>query len=146
MDKQNKIIIAVSVVIIMAIAAFAIVKSSGSLNNTVSKTLVESNFFEGEQSLEKLSEISSCPLTADKDAFAKCLTAKGLTMYGAEWCPHCKDQKALFGDSFKYVNYVECPQNTNLCLAKGIQGYPTWIVESATSSVSTSTATTSTAK
>ena len=134
MDKQNKIIIVIAVIIIAVIAVFAILKSVGGLNSKTS-----SNFFEGKQSLEKLAEISSCPLTSDKDAFAKCLTTKGLTMYGAEWCPHCKEEKALFGDSFKYVNYVECPQNTDLCLAKGIQGYPTWIVETATSTASTST-------
>ena len=127
MDKHYKIIAVVAVIIIIVIAIFAIVKSAGGLGG--SQTLVNKYFFEGEQPLEKLASISSCPLTADKDAFAKCLTAKGLTMYGAEWCPHCKDQKALFGTSFKYINYVECPNNTNLCIAKNIQGYPTWILE-----------------
>ena len=53
-------------------------------------------------------------------------------MYGAAWCPHCQAQKALFGSSFKYIPYVECPDNTALCLAKGIQGYPTWITASGT--------------
>lgn len=62
------------------------------------------------------------------DSFAKCLTEKGATMYGAEWCSHCKNQKELFGASFKYVNYVECPQNPQLCKDKGVQGYPTWII------------------
>ncbi len=60
--------------------------------------------------------------------FAKCLTEKGATMYGAEWCGHCKNQKEMFGESFKYVNYVECPENQELCNEKGIRGYPTWIV------------------
>ena len=133
MDKQNKIIVAIAVVVIVMIVVFAVFKSVGGINKT------SNNFFEGKQSLEKLAEISSCPLTSDKDTFAKCLTSKGLIMYGAEWCPHCKEEKALFGDSFKYVNYVECPQNTDLCLAKGIRGYPTWIIDNVTSSVSTST-------
>jgi thiol-disulfide isomerase/thioredoxin len=62
------------------------------------------------------------------DDFAKCLTSKGVTMYGAEWCGHCKNQKELFGDSFKYINYVECPNNQDLCKAMGITGYPTWVV------------------
>ena len=38
------------------------------------------------------------------DSFAKCLSAKGVKMYGAWWCPHCKDQKESFGYSFQYVN------------------------------------------
>jgi glutaredoxin len=66
------------------------------------------------------------------DAFAQCLATKNLTMYGATWCSHCKAQKALFGDSFKYASYVECTENTDLCLQKGIEGYPTWIDASGT--------------
>ncbi|HEY4498185.1 MAG TPA: protein disulfide isomerase family protein [Candidatus Paceibacterota bacterium] len=60
------------------------------------------------------------------DAFAQCLTAKGAVMYGAEWCPHCQNEKAVFGESFRLVKYVECPDNPQLCLETGIQGYPTW--------------------
>lgn len=62
------------------------------------------------------------------DNFAKCLAQKGATMYGAAWCEHCKQQKDMFGSSFKYVNYVECPDNQALCDQKGITGYPTWII------------------
>ena len=61
------------------------------------------------------------------DAFAKCLAAKELSMYGAEWCSHCQAEKARFGDSFQYVPYVECPESPDLCLRKGVTGYPTWI-------------------
>lgn len=61
------------------------------------------------------------------DGFASCLAEKQITMYGAEWCPHCQSQKKLFGDSFRLVPYVECPDNIQFCLAKGIEGYPTWI-------------------
>lgn len=61
------------------------------------------------------------------DVFAQCLASKNLTMYGAVWCSHCKAEKALFGDSFKYVPYVECTENPNLCLEKGVESYPTWI-------------------
>lgn len=69
------------------------------------------------------------------DLFAQCLTEKGAVMYGAEWCAHCKEQKAVFGDSFKYINYVECPENTKLCIEKGIEGYPTWLFGSSTKKV-----------
>lgn len=62
------------------------------------------------------------------DDFAKCLTSKGAAMYGADWCGHCRNQKKMFGDSFQYINYIECPQNQQLCREKGIRGYPTWIV------------------
>lgn len=68
---------------------------------------------------------------AQIDAFAKCLTEKGTTMYGAFWCPHCARTKAKFGSSFRYVNYVECdPRGKNeqsvLCIQKNIDKYDTW--------------------
>ena len=50
-------------------------------------------------------------------------------MYGAVWCSHCQTEKASFGSSFQYVPYVECPESPNLCLEKGIEGYPTWVDE-----------------
>jgi thiol-disulfide isomerase/thioredoxin len=65
----------------------------------------------------------------NKDDFAKCLAQKGTAMYGAEWCGHCKRQKDMFGSSFQYINYVECPRNQQLCSEKGITGYPTWIID-----------------
>ena len=62
------------------------------------------------------------------DAFAQCLFEKEATMYGTEWCSHCKSQKKMFGKSFQYINYVDCDRNSNECLKNGIRGYPTWII------------------
>jgi glutaredoxin len=62
------------------------------------------------------------------DEFAKCLTVKGVKMYGASWCPHCKNQKDAFGSSFQYVDYVECTERQADCDNAGIEGYPTWII------------------
>ncbi|MEA5452300.1 thioredoxin domain-containing protein [Leptolyngbya sp. CCNP1308] len=55
-------------------------------------------------------------------------------MYGAYWCPHCADQKAMFGEAVEQVPYVECAADGDnpqpeLCEQKGIQGYPTWEIE-----------------
>jgi rubredoxin len=65
------------------------------------------------------------------DTFAQCLTQNGAVMYGAFWCPHCAEQKKLFGASFSQVNYVECstPDGKSqlpICTSAGIQSYPTW--------------------
>jgi hypothetical protein len=54
-------------------------------------------------------------------------------MYSAYWCPHCANQKVIFGSSFQYVNYVEYDPrgdnaNPQLCSEKEIKSYPTWIV------------------
>jgi hypothetical protein len=61
------------------------------------------------------------------EVFAKCVADKGLTMYGAEWCGHCANERKAFGDAFKFISYVECPENIQLCTEKQINGYPTWI-------------------
>lgn len=65
---------------------------------------------------------------------AEALTASGAKFYGATWCPHCMDQKKLFGAAARYLPYVECapngprtPQATE-CVAQEIKGYPTWII------------------
>jgi thiol-disulfide isomerase/thioredoxin len=52
-------------------------------------------------------------------------------MYGAFWCPHCAKVKKEFGESFRYINYVECdPRGENeqslLCLEKKIENYATF--------------------
>ena len=61
------------------------------------------------------------------DDFAKCLAGKGVTMYGTDWCLHCQNEKKAFGDSFRLVPYVECPNDPQKCLAAGVNGYPTWV-------------------
>ena len=67
---------------------------------------------------------------------ARCLADKGVTMYGAEWCSHCQNQKNMFGEAFKLIPYVECPKNPAQCLAAGVRGYPTWIFPSMDSTIS----------
>lgn len=65
---------------------------------------------------------------------AEHLTEEGATMYGAFWCPHCSDQKDLFGSAVDDVPYVECdPEGEDaqpqLCRDKNIKGYPTWEID-----------------
>jgi glutaredoxin len=48
-------------------------------------------------------------------------------MYGTDRCPHCKNQKKLFGANFKQVDYVECEQNKIKCNLAKVDTYPTWI-------------------
>jgi uncharacterized membrane protein/glutaredoxin len=63
---------------------------------------------------------------------ARHLTSVGAKMYGAYWCPHCHDQKQLFGQqALAQLTYVECApdgQNsqTKLCQDKKIEGFPSW--------------------
>lgn len=62
---------------------------------------------------------------------AKVLKEKGVTMYGAYWCPHCSRQKEIFGaEAWSIMNYVECSpkgygfQGQKMC--QGVDGYPTF--------------------
>lgn len=65
------------------------------------------------------------------DKFAQCLKDRGAVFYGAFWCPHCQNQKAMFGKSAKLLPYTECstPDGRGqlaVCKEKNITGYPTW--------------------
>ena len=65
-------------------------------------------------------------------ALAEQLTAKGAVMYSAYWCPHCHEQKELFGrEATEKLTVIECAPDgrgsqQELCEAKKIEGYPTW--------------------
>jgi uncharacterized membrane protein len=65
---------------------------------------------------------------------AEHLTKTSAKFYGAYWCPHCVEQKELFGASVKRIPYIECspsgpnaPQATE-CKEKDIKSYPTWVI------------------
>jgi uncharacterized membrane protein/glutaredoxin len=65
-------------------------------------------------------------------ALVEHLNKVGAREFGAYWCPHCHQQKQLFGqEASKKINYVECDpkgvnSQTKLCVQVGIKGYPTW--------------------
>ncbi len=66
-------------------------------------------------------------------ALARHLREKGAVMYGAHWCPHCTEQKALFGAAAKDVPYVECAADAvngrpDLCQQAGVKSFPTWVM------------------
>lgn len=73
--------------------------------------------------------------TATEIGLAKHLEAAGAKMYGAWWCPHCHDQKQVFGkEAFKDIHYVECStpgakgvrKMTNFCRQAGVKAFPQW--------------------
>ena len=75
-------------------------------------------------------------LPGKHDSFAQCVVDSGSKMYSAWWCSHCREQKALFGKSFKIIEkggaHVECsPDGTQTfsqyCIDQGVQGTPTWM-------------------
>jgi len=67
-------------------------------------------------------------------ALAEHLSKSDVKFYGASWCPHCQEQKKLFGSSVKRIPYVECspggPQapQASICKQMDITSYPTWVI------------------
>ncbi len=69
---------------------------------------------------------------------AKHLAKIGAKEYVAYWCPHCHEQKLLFGkEAYNIITEnnvkTECAQDSPLgkpqeCQAAGVQGFPTWII------------------
>lgn len=70
------------------------------------------------------------PAPGTYDAFATCIKQSGAMFYGAFWCPHCQEQKHMFGDASALLPYVECStpdrQQTTACADARITSYPTW--------------------
>src|SRR3954464_262247 len=66
------------------------------------------------------------------DSFAKCLAVQQAKMYGLYWCPHCVEQKEMFGAAFRYVPYQECAikdkpgEMPPACKAAGVKLFPSW--------------------
>lgn len=68
-------------------------------------------------------------------ALARHLTEIGAKEYVAWWCPHCHEQKLLFGkEAYQQINHVECAEGgTNprpdLCKAANIESFPSWEIK-----------------
>jgi hypothetical protein len=60
------------------------------------------------------------------ESFAQCLNEKGAIMYGIKWCSWCQKEKANFKDAWRFINYVECLEDTQRCLGAGVNSFPTW--------------------
>ena len=65
-------------------------------------------------------------------ALAVHVADSGAKVYGASWCPHCQQQKDMFGGAARRLPYVECsmgaqgsPQTAE-CRNARITTYPTW--------------------
>jgi thiol-disulfide isomerase/thioredoxin len=65
--------------------------------------------------------------TPEIQALSSCLRDSGALMYGAYWCPHCEEQREMFGTAVDDLPYIECTEQEARCAQAGIQGYPTWI-------------------
>ena len=91
-----------------------------------------SNAIDISSSSEKISPAVTTSSSPQKIKFAKFLKENNFVMYSAYWCPHCHDQKQLFGkQAVKELKVVECAKDGKnnqfeLCRSKGIEGFPSW--------------------
>jgi len=88
---------------------------------------VQSSHFYNQRELIVTSESNN-----ESIELAKYLNDKGVVKYSAYWCPNCLNQSELFGkQAYRELNVVECARDginsqTQLCIDKKIQGFPTW--------------------
>ena len=91
-----------------------------------------SNAIDVQGSTENVAPIITTSSSSQKIEFAKFLRENNIVMYSAYWCPHCHDQKQLFGkEAVKELQIVECADDGKdnqyeLCQKKGISGFPSW--------------------
>ena len=84
---------------------------------------------------EKVSPIITTSSSPQKIKFARFLSDNNIKMFSAYWCPHCHDQKQLFGKkAVKELTIVECAKDGKdnqyeLCREKEIQGFPSWEIK-----------------
>ena len=94
-----------------------------------------SNAIDVSNNTEKVSPVITTSSSPQKVKFAKFLSEKNIKMYSAYWCPHCHDQKQLFGkQAVKELTVVECAQDGKdnqheLCREKQIEGFPSWEIK-----------------
>ena len=67
-------------------------------------------------------------ITEEDKLYVECIKDKGLIFYGTSWCPHCKQQKATFGELMSQINYVDCEQDSKACRTRKVTGYPTLLL------------------
>lgn len=61
------------------------------------------------------------------EEIAQCIGKKS-TLYIQLGCPHCIKQENVFGESYKYLNVIDCYYNPNACIKANITGTPAWVI------------------
>ena len=118
----KRTVISVVILVILVISFYYISK-------TISSITGKSIF---EWVVDKVSENDEPGFTVEieernLDNFARCLNGKGTTLYIEEGCPYCLEQKRDFDSSFKYLNVIDCSQESEEC--SELEGVPAWEIK-----------------
>lgn len=62
------------------------------------------------------------------EEIAKCI-GKNSVVYVQLGCPHCENQKKMFGDNYKYINSIDCFYKREECSQAEISATPTWVIK-----------------
>ena len=130
--ESKKIALFMIAIIAVVLVGLGIVFYTSGKSNKESAAQTDSTSSEGDVAGVTTQDSSSDPVWIE--GLAKALTEKGAVMYGAYWCSHCNNQKEMFGEAVKYIDYVECDPsgpdaNPDECKANNIEGYPTWVYQ-----------------
>lgn len=85
-------------------------------------------------------QVGGAPVKEDYSALVQCMNERNVTYYKSVRCNNCVRQEKLLGDAYLRLNSVECHPdgenpNPELCLAKGVDKTPTFIIEESGSEV-----------
>ena len=61
------------------------------------------------------------------EEIAKCIASKS-KLYIQLGCHACITQENLFGESYQYLNKIDCYYDTQTCINENITATPTWII------------------
>ena len=61
------------------------------------------------------------------EAFASCLNEEGVVLACNEYSPECKEQKAVFSEGFRNLNYKNCDFAKDFCQSNSISSFPAWV-------------------
>ena len=135
-DIGQILFVGVAIVLVTLVGSLGIYAGANQANVDVAENLVTKGVIppaQGQAKPPKGWDITTVSGSAEI-ALAKHLSDIGAVKYGAFWCPHCYDQKQLFGkEAFDQVNYTECAEgginaNPDACINAGIRSFPTWVI------------------
>ncbi len=97
------------------------------MNNEIMEDYEEdSEKVEKENDLENFNNESDANQKKDMGSLIECLEYKNFVIYGADWCPYCRDVVDLFKNHEKVeLVYIECTEKKDFCKEKNITAYPT---------------------
>ncbi|MBD2604825.1 vitamin K epoxide reductase family protein [Scytonema hofmannii FACHB-248] len=125
------------VTLIGTLGVYAGVNSSGAIAESTSGKPVQISFTPSVAPNSQFGWEITTKSGESELALARHLVKIGAKEYSAYWCPHCHEQKLLFGKEAEQIIddnvKVECADDSpkgkpELCKAAKIEGFPTWII------------------